>query len=102
MNGNDGGTMFDSLGSFIRNWTPFIMLVVSGLVWGMKLEGRYDYLEARQEQMRVNLARLEARIEPGILPIASEKIFSLQEHQHALESRMTKLEDRVDRLHPPK
>lgn len=62
-------------------WSDIILLVallVGGLVWGMKLEGRYDAIDDR-------VRALELERQAGILPRADERL-------KALESRVDDLE----------
>jgi len=54
-----------------------VLLAISGLVWGMKLEARYDKLEERQISISMRIASLEELVSKGILPRSEEKINSL-------------------------
>jgi hypothetical protein len=71
--------------SWLRDLFPIVMLLISGLVWGMKLEGRYDKLEDKLSDAHQHIASLQSTIDKGILPLASEKL-------SAHENRLDKLE----------
>jgi hypothetical protein len=71
--------------SWLRDLFPIVMLLISGLVWGMKLEARYDKLEDKLSDAHQHIASLQSTIDKGILPLAQEKIAN-----H--DSRLTKLE----------
>jgi len=66
-----------SFRSWIRDLFPLVLLAISGLVWGMKLEARYDKLEERQISISMRIASLEELVSKGILPRSEEKINSL-------------------------
>jgi len=52
--------------SWLRDLFPIVMLLISGLVWGMKLEARYDKLEAQISDHRAHaeekLLSMDARL----------------------------------------
>lgn len=68
-NGSNGGAPagngghFSSFTNRMRDLSPYLMLALSGLVWGMKLEGRYDRLEERQTEIKTELAELHTRVD---------------------------------------
>lgn len=72
--------------SWLRDLFPIVMLLISGLVWGMKLEARYDKLENQLNDAHGHISALQSEINKGILPITAEKISNL-------ESRTKKLEE---------
>lgn len=70
---------------WFRDWLPVIMLALSGLVWGMKLETNLAAHEAEARLLERRLARVEGQLEIGILPRADERL-------HAVEARLTRVE----------
>lgn len=70
---------------WIKDLFPLAMLVVSGLIWGMKLEGRADRAEDRTVALQAQVTAIQTEINRGILPITQEKVA-------VLDRRMTKLE----------
>lgn len=60
--------------SWVRDLMPIGMLLVSGLVWGMKLEARADRNEERTQIQAAELAAIRAEISRGILPLTSERL----------------------------
>ena len=52
--------------SWLRDLFPIVMLLISGLVWGMKLEARYDRLEEKisdnETHINEKLASIEVRL----------------------------------------
>ena len=84
-----------SISGVIRDWLPMITLVVSGLVWGMKLEGNILAINATLLNMEQRLGRVEAQIGAGILPRAEEKITAVEARMAAIE----RCADRIDAEH---
>jgi hypothetical protein len=74
-------------GFSIRSWSDlssvilFVSFIVSGLVWGMKLEERQDII-------REELLEIRAEIGRGILPRADERIIELQRRIEELEEEL--------------
>lgn len=81
-------------GFAIRTWSDIgvlvllITFILSGLIWGMKLEGRYDKL---QEQYK-ELAR---QVGNGILPRAEERIRNLEREEQRLRAEIIAIEKRL-------
>lgn len=71
--------------SWLRDLFPIVMLLISGLVWGMKLEARYDRLEEKLLDAHSHISAIQTEINKGILPIAQEKITSLDTRVDQLE-----------------
>lgn len=71
--------------SWFRDLAPIAMLLISGLVWGMKLEARYDKLETENSYLRSEVSSLQSTINKGILPITEEKIYALTSRVITLE-----------------
>lgn len=81
-------------GFSIKSWSDLTSLILvltfilSGLVWGMKLEGRYDDMED-------DLDALQRQVGTGILPRAEERVRALErrvgnieaEHKRSSEHR---------------
>ncbi len=61
-----------------------------GIVWGMKMEGRIDALQAKQINLEVGQGEIKTIVSHGILPITEERIrgieFQVKQIQTALES----------------
>lgn len=72
-------------GFTIKSWSDLTSLILvltfilSGLIWGMKLEGRYDDMED-------DLDQVQRQVGTGILPRAEERVRNL-------ERRMTDVEE---------
>lgn len=91
-NGNGNGA--GRVASFFRDWIPLIALVVSGLVWGLKLESRYDVLEARLSTNEKDIAANRAALDRGILPRAEEKVSALDRQVYSMQQRIERLENK--------
>jgi PIN domain nuclease of toxin-antitoxin system len=68
------------LREWIRDLVPVITMIIAGLIWGMKLEARYDTLDIRLLEMQKQMFRIEAshveiliKLDRGILPRTEEK-----------------------------
>ncbi len=78
-------------------WLPAVQSVVvlmgmlwGGVQWGLKLEGKIDYLTAQYSQIATTVS-------PGILPIAAERIKALEDRIERLEARMERRESVPDK-----
>lgn len=72
--------------SWLRDLFPIVMLLISGLVWGMKLEARYDKLETELADAHGHIASLQSEINKGILPITQEKLNGIDARVRQLET----------------
>ena len=84
---------------WIRDLFPIAMLLVSGLIWGMKLEGRYDTLETRLSHMDKDIATIQqfdaqtrAMLERGILPLTQEKLSMLEAQMKIMREDIKELQ----------
>ena len=84
-----------SLGRTIRDWMPVAMLLVGGLVWGMKLETRWDVQDARHSTLVERVVTIERSINAGILPLAEEK---LRAQQRQIDDQRREIEELSRRL----
>jgi len=75
---------------------PLFMMVVSGLVWGMKLEARADRNAEKTEELRVEVEQLRSEISSGILPVTKERVEALSSRLAAVE-RYVAVEKEEDR-----
>lgn len=71
---------------WVKELMPLAMLVISGLVWGMKLEARNDKLELMIQSDQKQMAQIMALLERGMLPVTAERLGALQERMRKLES----------------
>ena len=85
---SDESTSGSNLGRTLRDWMPVGMLLISGLVWGMKLEARYDMQQDRYQQALVRVGALETRLAAGILPLAEARIQAMQKEIDALHEEV--------------
>ena len=83
---------------FIKDLLPFAMLIISGLVWGMKLEARYDTQEQQNKVQNEKLAEISSILNRGMLPITAEKILNLQQQNMDLMERVKILEDNCEEV----
>ncbi len=80
----------------LRSWSDLssllliITFIISGLVWGMKLEARYDKLETNQQIIIQRLGSHQGRLDVGILPRAEERIDSIEKRLRSLENGWAK------------
>ena len=81
-----------SFRSWVRDLFPLVLLAISGLVWGMKLESRYDKIEERQTTMSIRVAALEEVVSRGILPRTEERFSSTDRSLNNFDKRLEKLE----------
>ncbi len=78
-------------GFTFRSWSDvasFILIItfiVSGLVWGMKLESRYDTQDERIKALQLRSASLRAAVDKGILPRAEERIDAIERRLAVIE-----------------
>ena len=70
---------------WLRDLIPLVAMVVAGLVWGMKLEARYDRLDERIITLQRTTDQMQLELDSGMLPVAKEKIEALQERVKKLE-----------------
>lgn len=86
-----------ALGRTLRDWLPVVLLLISGLVWGMKLESRWDVQVAVNSALLERVVTIERAINAGILPLAEEKLRAQQrqidEQRQEIEDLSRKLED---------
>lgn len=80
---DDSGPIFRL--AWLRDLIPLVAMVVAGLVWGMKLEARYDRLDERLVNIQRTADAMQALLNAGMLPITKERIESLQERIKKLE-----------------
>ncbi len=71
-------------------FATLLALFLGVCAWGLKLE-------ARNDQLQLRVAALEARVADGILPRAEERINKHQGQITDLRRRLDKLEDRHSR-----
>jgi len=94
------GTIDDKLitvrTAWFRDMLPLFMMVISGLVWGMKLEARADRNAENTEELRTEVTRLRAEISSGILPVAKERIDGLSSRLYAVERHLANEKERGD------
>ena len=69
-----------------RDFAPLLMLLLSGLVWGMKLEARYDRLEARQAVILSELTEIRTDLKRGILPLTQQRLEMLERRMDRVET----------------
>lgn len=92
-----------TLSDILRNTQPIItlfMLLLSGLIWGLKLESKIDDAIGRLENLRLesskDLELVRHQLEAGILPVTKERIESINVKMDQLEKR---LNDHIDMQH---
>lgn len=74
---------------WVRDLFPIAMLLISGLVWGMKLEARYDRLEEKVLGNSEAIAQIRAELNKGMLPITAERLAVLQARIDKVEKDCT-------------
>lgn len=85
MHNEEGNVNPDVIRSWVKDLFPLLMLVTSGLIWGMKLESRADANADRTTENAIAIKALQQKIDVGILPRAEERL-----NHH--ERRLTRLE----------
>lgn len=80
----------------VRSWSDALAVLsllamgAAGVVWGMKLESRYDRIEDQLAIQRNVDVKMQAVLDAGVLPRTDERL-------RAHDMRITELENRLDK-----